>query len=224
MLTFYPVLLCLWGERKNLACWLSLQNWPEAHPHVTCICKWTETTLWSERISWLMLTVLFFFSGKIAYLSNFKKDLFNSLDPWVPTKLNGFWPWKYRGSPLNTWYHNTSVFWAPLHSFVSSISNCKKMRRSLVQLTSFILLNRVSPIDVQQLVRIHRNNDFSNECVDTPFFKSAQDRKRWKKEQLWLQRNTVFPKSLISKKIQISREWFLNWHFVNSEFNFRDNA
>lgn len=52
------------------------------------------------------------------------------------------------------------------------------MRRSLVQLPSFILLDCVSPIDVQRLVRIHRNNDFSNECVDAPFFKSVRKQKK----------------------------------------------
>lgn len=83
-----------------------------------------------------------------------------------------------RGPPLNTWYHNTCVLRSPLHSLVSSISNSKKMRRSLVQLTSFILLNGLSPIDVQRLVRIHRNDDFSNECVDAPLFKSVQNKRK----------------------------------------------
>ena len=49
---------------------------------------------------------------------------------------------------------------------------------SLIQLTAFVLLDRVSPIDVQRLVGIHRDNDFSNECVDASFFKSAHE---WEK-------------------------------------------
>ena len=52
------------------------------------------------------------------------------------------------------------------------------MRGSLVQLTPFVLLDRVSPINVQWLVGIHRDDDFSNECVDASFFKSAH---KWEK-------------------------------------------
>ena len=52
------------------------------------------------------------------------------------------------------------------------------MRGSLIQLTAFVLLDRVSPIDVQRLVGIHRDDDFSNECVDASFFKSAHE---WEK-------------------------------------------
>lgn len=48
------------------------------------------------------------------------------------------------------------------------------MRRSLIQLTTFILLNCVPSIDVQHLVGVHRNDHFSNECVDASFLKSAQ--------------------------------------------------
>lgn len=158
--------------------------------------------------STIIVHCIFFFSYKTAYLSNFKKDLLDSLDPWVPNKLNGFWPWKHRGFPLNTWYHNTSVFWAPLHSFVSSIGNCKKMRRSLIQLTPFILLNCVSPIDAQWLVRIHRHDDFSNECVDAPFFKSVQKRKKWKKNSYGYKETLSFRRVSFPRKSEHPRNGF----------------
>lgn len=74
------------------------------------------------------------------------------------------------------------------------------MRRSLVQLTSFILLDGVSPIDVQRLVRIHRNNNFSNECIDASFFKSAQKQKKQKSSCGYIETLSFL------EKIQVSQE------------------
>lgn len=74
-----------------------------------------------------------------------------------------------------TWYHNAGVFGSPLHRLVSSISNGEEVRRPLVQLPSFVLLNRIPPIDVQVFVRIHGNNYLPNKCVNPAFFKPIQE-------------------------------------------------
>lgn len=98
------------------------------------------------------------------------------------------------------------------------------MRRSLVQFTPFVLLDCVSPVDVQQLVGIHRDHDFSNECVDAPFFKSAQKPKKWKME-LWLYRDAIsfLWVSYFQENPNIPGT-ISEVTFHGSEFTFRDNA
>lgn len=48
------------------------------------------------------------------------------------------------------------------------------MRWPLIQLPPFVLLNCITAVDIQILVRIYRNNYFANECVDPSLFKPKQ--------------------------------------------------